>query len=77
MGTGQTSRNTETTSVKVSSKPPRCSICHKVITPDCEWKQGRCPHLPSLVDQILANPYKSRFYNLINFFKGKNEPFKC
>jgi hypothetical protein len=26
---------------------------------------------PSMLDKILSNPYKSRFYNLLNFFKGK------
>jgi len=48
-----------------------CVICRKPPTDDCAWRQGRCPHLPSLAEQIIQNPYKSRFYNLLNFFKGK------
>jgi hypothetical protein len=51
----------------------KCSICLKEITADCDWHQGRCPHRPSLVETILADPYKSRFLNLFKFFrKNKN-----
>ena len=67
MGTGTNSTNTQK---RVSSKPPRCSLCKQEYTPTCEFMQGRCPHHPSMLDKILSNPYKSRFYNLINFFKG-------
>jgi hypothetical protein len=68
MGTGT---NTQDTQKQVSRKPQRCSICRKEILMSCDWQQGRCPHLPSMVEQILAIPYKVRFYNLIKFFKGK------
>ena len=64
MGTSTTNQPTK----KV--KPPRCSLCKKEYTPMCDFLQGRCPHHPSLLDNILSNPYKSRFYNLIKFFKG-------
>jgi hypothetical protein len=67
MGTGPTSRDTEET----VTKTPRCSICNKIPEPGCTWQQGRCPHTPSLLDQILADSYKSRFYNLIKFFTGR------
>lgn len=72
MGTGQTNRNTQAVKV-ATSKPPRCSICRKVITDvsSCDWNQGRCPHTPSMVQQIMASPYKARIQNLINFIKGK------
>ena len=53
-------------------KQPKCSICRKVPTPDCDYKQGRCPHVPSMIDQI-SGPIKTRFLNLLNFFKGNNE----
>jgi hypothetical protein len=33
--------------------------------------QGRCPYHPSMLDDILSDTYKSRFYNLLNFLKGK------
>ena len=70
MGTGQTSRNTQAVKV-TTSKPPKCSICRQVITNTCDWRQGRCPHVPGMAQQIMDSPYKSRFYNLIKFFKGK------
>jgi hypothetical protein len=70
MGTGQTNQNTQAVKV-ATSKPPKCSICRQVITDTCTWRQGRCPHTPSMVQQIMASPYKTRFYNLIKFFKGK------
>jgi len=52
-------------------KQPKCSVCRRIPKPDCDWKQGRCPHRPSMLDTILSDPYKSRFYNLLNFFRGK------
>ena len=48
-----------------------CTHCGEIISPDCTWRQGRCPHAPSLLDQILADPYRSRFYNLFKFFTGR------
>lgn len=49
-------------------KPPRCSLCKKEYTPMCEFMQGRCPHHPSMTVPTIV---KTRFSNLINFFKGK------
>jgi len=66
MGTGKTSTNTQT---KIK-KPARCSVCGKVPTPGCDWNQGRCPHLPSILDCIMSSTYKTRFFNLLKFFKG-------
>ena len=68
MGTGTNHQFTQKT---LSSKPPRCSICRKVITDDCDWQQGRCPHQPSMAKLIVNDNYKARFYNLLNFFKGR------
>lgn len=65
-----TKPNTRITEEKVT-KPKRCSLCKQPYTPMCDYMQGRCPHHPSMVDRILSNPHKSRFYNLIKFFKGK------
>jgi hypothetical protein len=56
MGTGTSGRNTK--EVKLA----KCSICYKVPTPDCDWHQGRCPHL-------VAGIFYSRFYTLINTIK--------
>jgi len=60
-----------TSTVAKVTKPPKCSICRQVITDTCTWRQGRCPHTPSMSEQIMSDPYKARFYNLIKFFKGK------
>jgi hypothetical protein len=49
----------------------KCAICYKEIQPACDWRQGRCPHLPSMAEQIINDPYKARFLNLFNFFKRK------
>jgi hypothetical protein len=65
MGTGSNSTNTQTPRVKSS----KCSICRNEITMSCDYRQGRCPHVPSLVDTILVDKYKSRFYNLLKFFR--------
>jgi hypothetical protein len=56
-----------TTRVK---KQPRCSICRRVPRSNCDYRQGRCPHRPSVLDQISMET-KTRFQNLLNFFKGK------
>lgn len=62
MGTGTDSKNT---------KRINCNTCGREYTPMCDFMQGRCPHHTSMLDNILSDTYKSRFYNLINFFKGK------
>jgi len=49
----------------------KCTHCGERVHANCAWRQGRCPHQPSLLDQILADPYRSRFYNLIKFFTGR------
>jgi len=67
MGTGTPSRDTETGVTKI----PRCSLCGTIPRPNCDWQQGRCPHRPSMLDQILADGHKSRFYNLMKFFTGR------
>ena len=54
----------------------KCNHCGKdtVKKIDCDWNQGRCPHRPALLDNILIDTYKTRYYNLINslnnIFKG-------
>jgi hypothetical protein len=47
----------------------RCTTCGQAISETCSWNQGRCPHLPSLTEQIINDPYKARFLNLLKFFK--------
>jgi hypothetical protein len=28
----------------------KCSICRQPVRPDCDWNQGRCPHLPASIE---------------------------
>ena len=63
MGSGP---NVEPTQTQV-----KCNQCGQYVHADCTWNQGRCPHGPSLLDQILADPYRSRFYSLVKFFTGR------
>jgi hypothetical protein len=63
-------RPSDTTAQAVAriAKPPKCSVCRQVITDNCNWMQGRCPHRS---DMITVSQVKIRFTNLINFLKGK------
>ena len=54
MGSGTTGKNTK--AVKLA----KCSICYKVPTPDCDWRQGRCPHR----EPIIAAAAIRNFFNL-------------
>lgn len=48
----------------------KCKHCGEEVKANCDWQQGRCPHIPSMFDQIISCNYKIRFYNLINFIKS-------
>jgi hypothetical protein len=48
----------------------KCQTCGEEIKANCDWRQGRCPHLPSMLDTMLGDPYKARYLNLVNFIKG-------
>lgn len=28
----------------------KCNLCYKEYSPNCDWKQGRCPHHPPLIN---------------------------
>ena len=47
----------------------KCAVCYKSIDPTCNWNQGRCPHTKSVLQSVIDDPYKSRFYNLLKFLK--------
>ena len=49
----------------------KCKTCGQIPSVACDWRQGRCPHLPSLLDQIMSSNYKTRFYNLLKFITGQ------
>jgi hypothetical protein len=42
----------------------KCNTCGEDIKVECDWRQGRCPHRPSMLTE-----YHFRYYNLIQFFK--------
>lgn len=48
----------------------KCNHCGDEIKSDCDWRQGRCPHRPAMIEVILSDQYKTRFYNLIQQIKG-------
>jgi hypothetical protein len=48
----------------------KCKLCHHFPTAGCTWKQGRCPHVPSVFDMIMTDSHKTRFYLLINKIKS-------
>ena len=48
----------------------KCETCGQTYSPSCDWRQGRCPHHPSMFDQIMSDTYKTRYYNLLQTIKG-------
>jgi hypothetical protein len=56
MGTGTTGTNIK--KVKLA----RCSICYRVPSPECDWRQGRCPHREPAISSAVIR-------NFFNFFK--------
>jgi hypothetical protein len=58
MGTRKTNQTT---------KKIDCNTCGREYTPMCDFMQGRCPYHTALID---TNKFKTRFTNLLNFFKG-------
>jgi len=51
----------------------KCETCGEEIHAGCDWRQGRCPHRRPMIDDILVDNYKARYYNLMksirNWFK--------
>jgi hypothetical protein len=48
----------------------KCELCRRIPSITCDWKQGRCPHVPSVFDLIMADTYKTRFYLLFSKIKS-------
>ena len=53
-----------------STEVKKCELCRRVPSNTCDWKQGRCPHLPSIFDLIMSDTYKTRFYLLFSKIKS-------
>jgi hypothetical protein len=46
-------------------KEPRCSVCRKIPNIQCNWRQGRCPHIPPVLKLTVVD-------NIIKFFQRKS-----
>ena len=40
----------------------KCKTCHSVIQPDCDYKQGRCPHRKPMIEIQPKDTSKGHFY---------------
>ena len=40
----------------------KCNICRKEYTPDCDYKQGRCPHHPPMIEIQPKDTSQGHFY---------------
>ena len=40
----------------------KCTACGKEYSPDCDYKQGRCPHHPPLLNIQPKDTSKGHFY---------------
>lgn len=43
----------------------KCEYCGENIKMNCDWRQGRCPHIPPMLTD-----YHWRYYNLVQWIKG-------
>lgn len=47
-----------------------CKTCGKTYTPDCDWRQGRCPHHPPLIPMNIQPRDTSRGHFYVSLFKS-------
>lgn len=40
----------------------KCDICKKEYSPDCDYKQGRCPHHPPMLNIQPKDTSRGHFY---------------
>lgn len=40
----------------------KCQICHKDYSADCDFKQGRCPHTPPMINLQPRDTSLGHFY---------------
>ena len=40
----------------------KCDICRKEYTPECDYKQGRCPHHKPMIEIQPKDTSKGHFY---------------
>lgn len=39
-----------------------CEVCKKEYSPDCDYKQGRCPHHPPMINIQPKDTSRGHFY---------------
>ncbi len=40
----------------------KCETCRSEITPDCDWRQGRCPHRKPMIEIQPKDTSRGHFY---------------
>ena len=40
----------------------KCETCGKEYSPDCDWRQGRCPHHPAMLNIQPRDTSRGHFY---------------
>jgi len=40
----------------------KCETCRSEITPDCDWRQGRCPHRKPMIEIQPRDTSQGHFY---------------
>ena len=40
----------------------KCDICRKEYTPECDYKQGRCPHHTPMIENQPKDTSRGHFY---------------
>ena len=48
----------------------KCNTCGNEYSTDCNYRQGRCPNHKPMIDEIMLDNYKTRYYNLINSIRS-------
>jgi hypothetical protein len=48
----------------------KCNVCKKDYSPTCDYNQGRCPNHPAVVENILNDGYRARYYHLYHTIKA-------
>ena len=47
-----------------------CKTCGKTYTPECDWRQGRCPHHPPLLPMNIQPRDTSRGHFYVSLVKS-------
>ena len=48
----------------------KCKTCGKLYTPDCDWRQGRCPHHPPILPMNIQPRDTSRGHFYVSLAKS-------